>query len=149
MRLMEGLFIVLFCSFFLSGCASVPDIPLEIPLEPKTSISKPPDHPIEILDSKDIYRPYKTIGRVEEEQGGFSSKEEVIEKLKSKARNMGGDALINLKQRPVSFYARGSAFSQFWSAEVIVWESPTPAQTTQDSETKPGRKREQRIIKFE
>jgi len=92
---------------------------------------KPSNHPIEIVDSKNIDRTYKIIGVVQAEKG-IHSLEIIIERLKIEARKMGGDALIDLHKELSSrggavipaggrlFFAQNQR--EIWTAKVIVWE---------------------------
>ena len=91
---------------------------------------KPPGFLIEIYDSRDLNtNDFKIIGRVEANAGKLHSVNNTIENLKEKARQMGGDALINLTNNPhegrmitrTNYGYVSSSPREVWVAEVIVW----------------------------
>ena len=90
---------------------------------------RPDNYPVEIVEEKNTNRAYKVIGTisapVERDQNAFKA----IERLKMMARNMGGDALLDLHEESVSGSAelftgsvRYRSRSVFLSAKVIVWQ---------------------------
>jgi len=111
----------------LSGCVSVKSIPYETTVR----LPKPADYPIEIYESKDIRKPYKVIGIVQANAGKRHSVADTMEKLRSQARQMGGDALVDLANRPIGAgiptSGGGIIYSghvrDLWQAKVIVWQS--------------------------
>jgi len=91
--------------------------------------SKPDKYLVEIVKKKDTDRAYKAIGTISAPVEGDQSATEAVEKLKTMARNMGGDALLDLQEESVSGSAElafGSVTYRsrrvFLSAKVIVWE---------------------------
>ena len=111
----------------LFGCVSVKSIPYETnPRDPK-----PDNFPIEIFDSKDLTMPYKIIGIVQADAGKKHSVADVLQKFRSLARRMGGDALIDLTNQPIGTgiptSKGGIVYSghvrELWQAKVIVWQS--------------------------
>lgn len=108
------------------GCVNTKSINFEI----NERESKSSNYPIEILDSINIDQPYKIIGIVQANAGKLHSIEDTIEHLKAEARNLGGDALIDLQQgtskggfiAPAgNMYVYGN-IRNIWSAKVIAWE---------------------------
>lgn len=93
-------------------------------------LSKPENYPIEILEPRDIKRPYKVIGFVQIEAGKLHDTAKVVERLRGEARKMGGDALMELQQQPIGVgipqQGGGTFYSghvrDLWTAKVIVWE---------------------------
>jgi hypothetical protein len=91
---------------------------------------KPSNFPIDIYESSNLNRPYKVIGIVTANAGKWHSTQDTIEQLKKVAREMGGEALMDLGfatsdgriiQRTATGYVSGSA-RENWGAKVIVWE---------------------------
>jgi len=80
----------------LPGCVSIKSIPYETTVRQ----SKPENYPIEIYESKDISKPYKVIGIIQVDAGKKYSVAGVLEKLRVRARLMGGDALIEKASKP-------------------------------------------------
>ncbi len=111
-----------------SGCVSVRSVPFETQARPP----KPDDFRIEILESKDITKPYKVIGLVQVNAGKNHSVEDTVEKLRAAARQMGADALVDLSNQPIGAgvpaSSGGTIYSghvrDLWSAKAIVWELP-------------------------
>jgi hypothetical protein len=108
----------------LAGCVSVRSIRYESAArEPR------PDCPIEILDAKNINKPYRVIGQVEAAADERINLAKIMNKLRDAARKMGGEALTDLQHQsvgtgvPVS--QDGSLYLGYvrdlWSAKVIVW----------------------------
>lgn len=123
-------FLVLLCilTVILSGCVSVKSIPYETTARQP----KPDNYLIDIYDSKDVNRPYKVIGIVQADAGKRHSVADTLEKLRSQARQMGGDALVDLTNQPIGIGVPtskgGTIYSghvrELWQAKVIVWKSP-------------------------
>ena len=117
---------VLMALLVLTGCVSVKSVPFEsMARTPKRS-----DSPIEVLDSKDITRPYKVIGFVQANAGKNHDVADTLDKLRSAARQMGADALIDLSNQPIGGGVPsqgGTVYSghmrDLWTAKAIVWES--------------------------
>ncbi len=89
---------------------------------------KPNNYPIAIFEEKNITLSYKVIGVVSAPAEEDQIYREAIDKLKIKARNMGGDALLGLRKESVSGLVelgiggvRYRSRKIFWSAKVIVW----------------------------
>ena len=74
---------------------------------------------IQIVDSASCKQPYKVIGQVEWDGGLYSSGESALIKLKPKAAEMGGDALLDLKNENRQ---SGQSSWVLWSAKVIVFD---------------------------
>jgi len=114
----------------LAGCVSVKTVPFET----TARTPKPDDFPIEILESRDIARPYKVIGLVQANAGKRHSIVHTLEKLRSAARHMGADALVDLNNQPIAAGLPsngGTIYSghvrDLWKAKAIVWETPNKA----------------------
>jgi len=111
----------------LTGCVSVKTVLFErAAREPK-----PDGFAVEILESGDITRPYKVIGFVQVNAGKKGATGDVLEKLRSAARQMGADALIDLNNQPIGAGVPsdgGTMYSGYvrdlWKAKAIVWETP-------------------------
>ena len=124
---MKKAFFVPLILILFSGCVNVRSIPYENKLrEPK-----PESYEIEIVDVKDIYRPYKIIGLVDANAGKRHNTQDVMQKLKNAAKQMGGDALIELQNQPIGGglpIQGGTMYSghirDLWKAKVIVWGKP-------------------------
>lgn len=130
MKYLKRFIMVLCITVLLSGCASISTRSIQY-----ETISRPPrstDFPIEILDTTNINRPYKVIGLVQADAGWQNNTTDVTEKLKSEARKLGGDALIDLQQQPIGVgipaSQGGMIYSghvrDLWSAKVIIWQKP-------------------------
>ncbi len=111
----------------LIGCVSVKNVPFES----MARTPKPDDFPIEIVDSRNISKAYKVIGLVQANAGKKHSVGDILEKLRSGARQMGADALIDLSNQPIGGGVPsqgGTIYSghmrDLWTAKAIVWESP-------------------------
>lgn len=112
----------------LVGCVSVKIVPYET----QERLPKPTEFPIEILELKDITKPYKVIGIVQINAGGRHSVTDVLEKLRVAARRLGADALTDLNNQPIGagvpVSGGGTIYSgharDLWTAKAIVWESP-------------------------
>lgn len=121
------IFLVSLFAVILSGCVSVKSIPYETTARPP----KPDDYSIEIYESNDLSKPYKVIGIVQANAGKKHSVADTMEKLRTQARRMGGDALIDLTNQPIGAgiptSSGGTIYSghvrELWQAKVIVWES--------------------------
>ena len=110
---------------FIAGCM-LADGKL---MDSEKHASKPNNHTIEIFDKKDIKRDYIVIGNVNEPVKDGQDADEAIERLKVKARKLGGDALFNLRKESVSGTAefgigsvRYRSIKTFLTAKVIVWK---------------------------
>ncbi len=109
----------------LTGCVSVRSVRYESAARPPR-----PDCPVEILDAKDINKPYKVIGQADAAADERISLSRVMNKLRDAARKMGGEALIDLQHQAVGtgvpISQDGSLYFGYvrdlWSAKVIVWE---------------------------
>jgi hypothetical protein len=87
----------------------------QIVYETQRREAKPPDYPIEILESPSVSRPYKVIGVVEANAGKLHSSEDTLNKLRAAARQMGADALLDVNRG-----SRGPR--EIWSAKAIAWQ---------------------------
>lgn len=89
---------------------------------------KPNNYPIAVFEENNINRAYKVIGAVSAPVESDQIAGEAINRLKIKARNLGGDALLGLRKERVSGSVelaiggvRYRSQKLFWSAKVIVW----------------------------
>jgi hypothetical protein len=120
--------------FVLASCVSTRSIPYET----TSRAPKPQDYPMEIVESAGLSRPYKVIGVVQANAGKLHSVKNTLEHLRTDARKMGGDALMDLEQGPVKKDLTGpfrnyrfeDSVREDWSAKVIVWTD-----NSQDNET--------------
>ena len=119
-------FWVILIAIVMSGCVST----RVIKYETSSRLPKSENYPIEIFESTDVKCHYKVIGVVQANAGKLHNPSDTIEHLKIKARQMGGDALIDLQQGPSSggvvmpvgnMYTYGNV-REIWSAKVIVWK---------------------------
>ncbi len=80
--------------------------------------SKPDTFDIEILESASIQKPYKVIGLIRLEKKRWRSVESIIGLMKKKCRNMGCDALMDLK-----VYTRPThRLTTHYQAKAIAWK---------------------------
>ena len=98
-------------------------------LDSRVFASKPDNYPVEIVEKKNTNRAYKVVGTINAPVGRDQSAFKAIERLKMMARNMGGDALLDLREESVSGSAelftggvRYRSRSVFLSTKVIVWQ---------------------------
>ena len=128
MRVLRSSVIAIFTAAILSSCVDITVLRYETMIRLPKSV----DFPIPILDKATINRPYKVIGLIKIDAGTRQFTAEIIEQIKSEARKLGGDALIDLEQQPLesSFPIDQPSSSLFytghlrdlWTAKVIVWE---------------------------
>ena len=94
MKRMAGMLIV---CLFLVGCASIPNIRVNYgSLTNETFVAKSSDTEI-LLTTKDSDRPYKEIGIISASGKVKTTYDELNEKIKKKAREIGADAVIKLE----------------------------------------------------
>jgi hypothetical protein len=118
----------------LVGYASTRSIPYQNNAEAPKAVG----FPIEIFESSQVNRPYKTLGIVQGNAGKRHNVKDTLEHLKSEARAMGGDALIDLQLGPSrggvitpvgNSYVYGN-LREVWSAKVIKWvQDPAKAES--------------------
>jgi hypothetical protein len=121
-RVVSSLLVILCVAL---GCVNT----RSIPYESASRASKPPDYAIEIVESSQLSRPFKVIGVVQANAGKLHSVKDTLEHLRTAARKMGGDALIDLDQGPAKSEAMGpgkrysfdDTARELWSAKVIVY----------------------------
>ena len=97
---------------------------------------QPSNHYIRIIDDEVPDRPYKVIGTVRARVALWRPltynvwpEDKIVERMKTKARKIGGDALIYLTTTPVRggaasidpTFALSEVNTQLWTASVIVW----------------------------
>jgi hypothetical protein len=70
-----------------------------------------------ILDSANSNRAFRVIGIVEANAGRKHDPQDTIEHLKEKARELGGDGILDINNRAIN------AARELWSAKVIAWTS--------------------------
>ncbi len=118
--------LILFFLFSVIGCVTTRVISYETTYRDP----KPFDFPIDIYESNNLTKAYKTIGIVKANAGKLHSSQDTINRLKILARQMGGDALLDLGieahdgrviQR-TSYGYIGYSPRQIWFAKVITWE---------------------------
>src|SRR5271157_4090930 len=117
--------LILISAVFLFGCATTRSI-----LYDKSERSpNPAAYNVEIFSSAGLQRPYRIIGVAIVSTGPFHHFQDAVVHLQAGARNMGGDALIDLVQglpKDAAMPAGGWFFfgdiGGIWSAKVIVWE---------------------------
>lgn len=121
--------------FVLASCVSTRSIPYET----TSRAAKPQDYPMEVVESAGLSRPHKVIGVVHVNAGKLHSVKNTLEHLRTDARKMGGDALMDLQQGPVKRNVPGPLGSyrfedsvrEDWSAKVIVWTDKIQSNETQ------------------
>jgi hypothetical protein len=126
-NILRNIIVLSIIALYIAGCVNVKSIPYETTARaPKSDI-----FPIELYESKDVQKPYKVIGIVQADAGKLHSVSDVLEKLRSAARMMGADALIDLSNQPIGGGVpsnRGTIYSGYvrdlWSAKAIIWELP-------------------------
>lgn len=103
------LFFLLIVPMFLMDCTKVETIKYdEVERTPK-----PEDYQMEVYTEAGAPREYKVIGSVFVEAN--MSHSEIIKKLKSEARKIGADAIVNMR------HTGTSGMKQHWVAKAIVW----------------------------
>ncbi len=124
---MKKLGVILAVCLLTMGCAVVNV--RTIPYESAPRSPKPQDYIIEVIDIKDIDRPYKVIGVVDANAGKKHDTADVLGKIKEAAKDMGGDAIIELQSQPIGGgvpYQGGMVYSghirDLWRAKVIVYD---------------------------
>ena len=129
MKTVRNIPVLVLLALVLAGCVSVSV--KSVPYETAARPPKPQDFLIEVYESKDIKRPYKVIGLVQVNAGKRHSVADTLEQLRSAARQMGADALIDLGNQPIGAGVPsngGTIYSghvrDLWTAKAIVWESP-------------------------
>jgi hypothetical protein len=107
-------FFLLIVSVILTGCTSTETIKYDKVARPP----KPEDYPMEVYTESGVPKEYKVIGEVRVDIPSMAySKDKMVIKLKSEARKIGADAMINIhKAENTSGGAR-----ELWSAKAIVW----------------------------
>lgn len=105
---------------------------------------KPTANAVEVLDSSKVRRPYRVIGFVKTEAAKTRDTAEIVARLQNEARQLGGDALLDLSHGPADGAAPSPVFShlksggalpqeclsyfeygssqEVWAARVIVWQ---------------------------
>lgn len=125
---------LLIAAVVISGCVTVRSIPYDTTARQP----KPNDFPIPILESNSTNRPYIVIGVVQANAGKLHDPRDTLEQLRQAAREMGGDALMDLQQGSSGSTVvepMGNGFvaanpREIWSAKVIVWnETPKKDKT--------------------
>lgn len=134
-RAFPALITAIFVAILLSSCGGVHVIRYEEEARP----TKPFDFAIPILNKANIHRPYKIIGLIQIDASQRDNEGMIIEQLKTEARRLGGDALIDLQQQPQETHfpiggtfplvsqgelAYSGHFRDLWTAKVIVWQNP-------------------------
>jgi hypothetical protein len=106
---------LLLCSLILlAGCMPARTVRYDSLARPATMTDQ-----IQVVDSTSCKQPYKTIGQVEWDGGLYSSGESALIELKPKAAEMGGNALMDLKNENRQ---SGQNSWILWSAKVIVFD---------------------------
>jgi hypothetical protein len=125
MKILRNIIAIALIAMCVAGCVSVKSVPYET----TARAPKPDNFPIELYESKDIEKPYKVIGIVQADAGKRHSVAATLEKLRSAARRMGADALIDLSNQPIGGGVPsngGTIYSghvrDLWSAKAIVWK---------------------------
>lgn len=124
MRTLTTGWIALMLIAFLSGCARTQEVPYNKTARP----AKAAAYHVPIYDSGSIHRPYKVIGTAIASAGPYDRMLDAIDQLKDEAREMGGDALIDLfheQQKCSGITGCGrsefESFEYIYGAKVIVW----------------------------
>lgn len=106
------LFFLLIVPIFLMDCTRTETVKYdEIERTPK-----PEDYEIAVYTEAGVPREHKVIGEVRVEAYVGDSKEEVINNLKSEAKKIGADAIVNMRQ-----LESAEGMRQRWVAKAIVW----------------------------
>ncbi len=79
---------------------------------------KPEDFQIEVYTEAGAPREYKVIGTIYVDANMSNS--EIIKKIKSEAKEIGADAIVNMKKYGTS------GMKQHWGATAIVWIDKKP-----------------------
>jgi hypothetical protein len=99
---------------FLIDCAATETIKYdEVERAPK-----PKDYPMEVYTEAGVPKEHKVIGEVRVDIPGMAySKEEMVARLKSEARKIGADAIVNIHKTGNT----SGGMRELWSAKAIVW----------------------------
>lgn len=82
------------------------------------------NHTIEVYSAALPERPFVEIGTIQTEKGKrWHSNEEAIERLKEKARQIGGDALVRLENSKHSETRQNNVTGQLHSGTVSTWRA--------------------------
>lgn len=87
----------------------------------------PTDHVDLYFSARDVKREFKTIGHLSEKVGGFSGEEKAKQSIISKAKQVGGDAVIITGIEHVSSN-ESSGVTDYQKAEVIKYTDMTNGQ---------------------
>lgn len=87
--------------------------------------NSPPTHPLPVFDSLTLNRPYKVIGIISAKSGSYKRIQSALYKLKIKAIEMGGEAIMDFRKggvwvQGVEEGPRSSPFN-LYSAKVIIF----------------------------
>ena len=106
------LLLLLIVPMFLMDCTSIETVKYdEVERTPKSE-----DYEIAVYTEAGVPREYKVIGEVRMEAYSGNSKEGIIKSLKSEARKIGADAIVDIRQVEME-----NQMIQRWEAKAIVW----------------------------
>jgi hypothetical protein len=103
------LLLLLIAPMFLMDCTRIETVKYDEVVRP----TKPDDYQIEVYTEAGAPREYKVIGTIYVEAN--MSNPEIVKKIKSEARKIGADAIVNMKNYGPS------GMKQHWGATAIVW----------------------------
>jgi len=108
------LLFLLIVPMFLMDCAATETIKYdEVERTPK-----PEDYPMEVYTEAGVPKEHKVIGEVRVDIPGMAySKEEMVTRLKSEARKIGADAIVNIRK----IENTSGGMRELWGAKAIVW----------------------------
>ena len=114
----------LLISLTISGCAAPSGFHV-IHYEPEERSPKSRSHPIQVVHQEDIHVPFKIIGNISIKAGEKRDPGTMLERLRTKARSMGADALMDYT---IIVPLQKGGIPEGWvryTADVIVYEDKT------------------------
>jgi hypothetical protein len=111
------------CSALLSGCVSTSiERYSDIPYEQNKDVKS-----LSIVDLRNTERPFEVIGYVQIKASEVYTPLQIMKKIDSIAKKMGGDAVSDLSQTILPkkfphFFDYLNFYHSRWSAEIIVWQ---------------------------
>ncbi len=126
MKIRRIFFILIFAAMLCSGCLmrkTETQVITELP-------SKNKHAHIEVIELKNVPKPYRVIGTIEVKAGMLDDEDAVIASLKKRARRMGGDAIIIESRVFIDAEKKKDILAQgifprpadTWVVKVIAWQ---------------------------
>ncbi|MEQ8526067.1 hypothetical protein [Gracilimonas sp.] len=124
MKIVRNRLLILFGALILVSCIRVQ----AVNFDQNQRDSKPDSYVMKILQVEDIENEYEVIGEVTA-NGPSNRSEKIMEKLRDRAKEMGGDALIKFESGNAGTGSMTNGIATFdetsktvYKAQVIVWK---------------------------